>query len=91
MGQVLRCTSAFAVFNGNVPRVLRPGDLVVDDDPAVKGRETYFEPVEASAERHSVRVEQATAEPGERRARGPLKKAAAPKPTPKPEQKDEKP
>ena len=57
---VLRCTSPFAVQEGVVPRVLRAGDLVDENDPAVKGREGMFEPVETT-------VERATSAPGERR------------------------
>jgi len=58
---VLRCTTPFAVQEGVVPRVLRAGDLVDEKDPAVKGRENMFEPVETT-------VERATAAPGERRS-----------------------
>ena len=67
---VLRCTDAFAYSEPNgVQRVLRPGDLVEDKDPCVKGREHLFEPVEANAHRSTERaVEQATAAPGEKRA-----------------------
>lgn len=66
---VLRCTEAFAITEKNgVQRVLRPGDLVEDKDPCVKGREHLFEPVEANAHRATDRaVEQATAAPGETR------------------------
>lgn len=58
---VLRCTSPFAVQEGAVPRVLRAGDLVDENDSAVKGRESMFEPVETT-------VERATSAPGERRS-----------------------
>ena len=57
---VLRCTSPFAVQEGAVPRVLRAGDLVDENDSVVKGREGMFEPVETT-------VERATSAPGERR------------------------
>ena len=75
---VLCCTEAFAYSEPNgVQRVLRPGDLVEADDPAVKGREDKFETVEANAHRATDRragkpvegvIEQATAAPGEKRA-----------------------
>jgi hypothetical protein len=75
---VLSCTEAFAYHEPNgVPRVLRPGDLVDDDDPAVKGREHYFEKVESTVQRATDRregkdtgdgvIEQATKAPGEKR------------------------
>lgn len=74
---VLCCVEAFAYSEPNgVQRVLRPGDLVDDNDPAVKGRERMFETVEANARRATDRaagkpvegvIEQATAAPGEKR------------------------
>jgi hypothetical protein len=73
MEQIYRCTEAFAYFTGGTPRSLRPGDLVTADDPARNGgRAIYFEVVEVTAAREAARmgpVEQATAEPGERRTR----------------------
>ena len=49
-----------------VQRVMRPGDLVNDTDPAYKGREALYEPVEVAATRA---VETTSAAPGERRTR----------------------
>ena len=76
---VLSCTGAFAYTEPNgVQRVLRPGDVVDENDPCVKGREAYFEPVEATVHRATERaaggpvdgvIEQATKAPGEKRAR----------------------
>jgi len=67
---VLRCTEAFAFSDKGVERVVRPGDLVDQNDPLVKGREQWFETVEANVHRMTDRtVEQATAAPGEKRAR----------------------
>lgn len=76
---VLACTGAFAYTEPNgVQRVLRPGDLVDENDPCVKGRESLFETVEANVHRATDRaagkpvdgiIEQATAAPGERRSR----------------------
>jgi len=76
---VLRCVEAFAYSEPNgVQRVLRPGDLVESDDPAVKGREQWFETVEANVKRATERregkdssdgvIEQATSAPGEKRS-----------------------
>jgi len=54
---VLACTGAFAYSEPNgVQRVLRPGDLVDEDDPCVKGREVYFESVEANVHRATERA-----------------------------------
>jgi chloramphenicol 3-O-phosphotransferase len=67
---VLRCIEAFAFSDHktNVERVVRPGDLVDAKDPLVKGREMWFESVDATVDRVSDRtVEQATAAPGEKR------------------------
>jgi hypothetical protein len=60
---------AFTDENG-VPRVLRPGDLVDEKDPAAKKWPHFFESVEATVVRSTARasVEQATAGPGEKRA-----------------------
>lgn len=76
---VLSCTEAFAYSEPNgVQRVLRPGDVVDEHDPCVTGRESYFEPVEATVHRATERaaggpvegvIEQATRAPGEKRPR----------------------
>lgn len=73
---VLRCTEAFA-YSGpqGVPLVFTPGMLVDDKDPAVKGHEHWFEPVEVTAAR-AAGVEQATAGPGEKRTVTRARKAA---------------
>lgn len=75
----LRVREAFAVPQGGISRVMRPGDLVRDDDPIVKGREGLFEPIESAVSRNEVRVEQATGAPGEKRSITPPAKKAAPK------------
>jgi hypothetical protein len=87
MSTLLRVREAFAIMDGNFPRVLRPGDLDEANDPAVKGREDKFEPVEANAAPIGARdalvpasgvIEQATAAPGEKRAVSrPVKKSAS--------------
>lgn len=59
---ILRATTSFATSD----RTIRTGDLVDSTDPVVKGRESLFELVEVAAART---VEQATAAPGEKRAR----------------------
>ena len=86
---IKRCVAAFAASVDGVPRMYTAGMLVDASDPAVKGREALFEDVEThmadKAARQAPRVEQATAEPGERRsvARPAKKAAAASKPEPK--------
>lgn len=83
---IKRCVAAFAASVDGVPRMYTVGQLVDASDPAVKGRESLFEDVEThmadKAARQAPRVEQATAEPGEKRSVGrPVaKKAAASKP-----------
>ena len=71
MPAVLRANTSFAVFDdlGQVERIFNPGDVVLADDPMVKGRENHFEPVEIAAGRFA-NVEEATAEPGAMRKRG---------------------
>lgn len=67
----LRCVEPFAFSDhkAGVERVVRAGDLVDAKDPLVKGREGWFETVEANVERVTNRnYEQATAAPGEKRA-----------------------
>jgi hypothetical protein len=79
---LLTVIESFADFSAGRPEVYNPGRLVDEKDPVVKGRERHFEPAEAAASR--VRVEAASAAPGERRertrpARKAAKKAAAKK------------
>lgn len=94
---IKRCKASFAVIVNGAPRVVTAGQLVDDSDPVVKGREASFEDVETYVSERKARVEQATADPGERRSVGrpPAKKAAAPakkaaaKPEATPEAKQE--
>lgn len=72
----LRCKDSFAAFVKGVPRVVSGGQLVDSSDPVVKGREKYFEAVDAFMERRRPQVEQATAEPGEVRQVSKPKKTA---------------
>lgn len=56
-----------------VPRIVAPGELMLDTDPGFKGREDLFDPVEAhvateSARRRGKPVEDASAEPNSRRS-----------------------
>lgn len=79
-----RCKAAFAASVGGVPRVLRPGALVPDNDPVLKGRENLFEDVEEFLKRKAPSVEDATSEPGARRSlTRPKKQTAARKPAAK--------
>ena len=86
---LLRVREAFAYMVGSFPDVLRPGDVVSSDHPAVKGREDKFEevttdnalirdPSSALLQASGV-IEQATAAPGEKRSRSRAAKKAAPK------------
>lgn len=81
---IKRCVAAFADSPNGVPRMFTVGQLVDASDPVIKGRESHFEDVEThmadKAARQTPRVEQATAEPGEKRSVAPrqqAKKAAA--------------
>jgi hypothetical protein len=86
---LLRVREAFAYMVGNYPDVLRPGDVVASDHPAVKGREDKFESVDTNNAR--IRdpkaallpatgiIESATAAPGEKRSRSKAAKKSAPK------------
>lgn len=87
---IKRCTSAFAASVDGAPRMYTVGQLVDAADPVIKGREALFEDVEThmagKAARQAPRVEQATAEPGEKRSVSvarPAKKTVAGKPEPK--------
>lgn len=88
---IKRCKAAFAVSVNGVPRMVTVGQLVDASDPVIKGREALFEDVETfmsdKAARQAPQVEQATAEPGEKRSvaaparKPPAKKAAAKPPS----------
>lgn len=82
---IKRCVAAFAASADGVPRMYTVGMLVDASDPVIKGREGLFEDVDThmadKAARQAPRVEQATAEPGEKRSVGrPAAKKAAAKP-----------
>ncbi|MFB7597256.1 hypothetical protein [Streptomyces sp. NPDC056160] len=64
----LRCTKSFSAYADGVPRVVRAGQLLDDDDPIVQGREASFESVDAHLAARRPQVEQATADPGEQRS-----------------------
>lgn len=67
---VLRVKEGFSFDHNGMPVTLKVGQLVNEDDPWVRGRETFFEPADKSALRQvpsSIAVETATAAPGERR------------------------
>ncbi|WND33957.1 hypothetical protein RI578_06470 [Streptomyces sp. BB1-1-1] len=73
---IKRCKSSFATSVRGVPRVMKVGALVNDDDPVLKGREHLFEDVEAAV--REAPVEDASAAPGRRRSltRAAVKRAA---------------
>lgn len=75
---ILRAKDSFAFVDatGN-PRIVGTGDLVASDDPLVKGRESFFERVEAAA-RRLAGIEEATAEPGAVRSVGRPRKVPTP-------------
>jgi hypothetical protein len=69
---VFRAIESFA-FTGHdgVPRSIRPGTLMSDDDPDYKGKESLFEPVEVAAARPAQQasgVEDATAQTDTKRS-----------------------
>lgn len=86
MSKLLRVKVAFAYMADGVPDVLPEGRIVSADHPAVKGRESHFESVEADAfAPRSVTaallpasgvIESASAAPGEKRSRGRVKPVA---------------
>ena len=84
---IKRCVAAFAASVDGVPRMYTVGQLVDASDPVIKGRQSLFEDVEThmadKAARQAPKVEQATAEPGEKRsvARPAAKKTAAKPPS----------
>lgn len=74
--KILRVRDSFMYYGPGYQRMFCAGDLVDGDDPAVKGREELFQPVEDFVQQQTDRkqvglrgrmVERATAEPGERR------------------------
>ena len=58
---LLRARSTFSATVGKTEYLIRQGEVLRSDHPAVKGRETLFDPAKT--------VETATAAPGERRNR----------------------
>lgn len=67
---IKRCKAAFVVMDKGRPRMFNPGALVDDADPIVSAHPGNFEDVETYvSDRTAAPVEQATAEPGEKRAR----------------------
>ncbi len=66
---IKRCKAALILMPGGRPRVISTGDLIDDSDPVVKGYPQHFEDVETYvSDRSDSQVEQATAEPGEKRS-----------------------
>jgi hypothetical protein len=66
---VLRVKEPFSFDRDGVPVTMRHGDLVADDDPAVKGHEVHFEAAEDATTRTApASVETASAVPGELRS-----------------------
>ncbi|MEU7400715.1 hypothetical protein [Streptomyces sp. NPDC044948] len=63
---IKRCKSSFATSVRGVPRVMKVGTLVNDDDPVLEGRAHLFEDVESAV--REAPVEDASAAPGRRRS-----------------------
>lgn len=59
--------SSFATWLNDQQRLVQQGTLINEDDPVYKGRENLFAPFNPKV--HDAPVEQATAGPGEKRAR----------------------
>lgn len=66
VNDVFRCKEPFVVFKNGVPDVYNDGHLVAGNDPILKTHRAYFEVQTLGS---GLRVETATAEPGERRTR----------------------
>ncbi len=78
---VKRCKESFAIFVNGAPRMLTAGSLVDDADQVVADYPNNFEDVETYvSDRSTSQVEQATAEPGEKRnRRAPVRKTTTEK------------
>ena len=71
MASVLRARDSFvaaAPRAGEPEFLVRVGDVFPADHPVIRGREAFFEPAEAAADRATRSIERATAEPGDRRS-----------------------
>ncbi|KQH75590.1 hypothetical protein AO501_25270 [Mycobacterium gordonae] len=76
MADYFRVKEPFAYGNA----VATAGEIWSSDNPNLKGREQFFEPLADAVTRTAARAsETASAAPGEVRARKPLPKKAAPK------------
>lgn len=65
----LRCREPFAADVNGVPRVITAGQLLDSADPIVRGRSHLFEAIDEFMGRRTAAVEDASAEPGQRRQR----------------------
>lgn len=67
---IKRCKAALILMPGGRPRVISTGALIDDADPVVSDYPSHFEDVETYvSDRDGSQVEQATADPGEKRGR----------------------
>ena len=78
MAGMFRCKHPFSFDVDGVSRVVSAGDVVSTADPAFKDRQELFEPLEPYLNRRAG-IEQATADPGEKRS------VQVPAPMPEPE------
>ncbi|MFD3333518.1 hypothetical protein ACFWV1_12860 [Streptomyces sp. NPDC058700] len=67
---IKRAKSSFVAYIDGAPRLVNAGDLIDDSDPVVTGREALFGSIEDHVAGKARPVEQATAEPGEKRSVG---------------------
>lgn len=70
-GLLIAATTAVITHEGRTYRIRKGDTVVMADDPVVKGREKLFKPLKVThlgrRERPAAQVEDATAEPGEKR------------------------
>lgn len=91
MAKTYRCKQSFVIGAGGANRVIRAGDIVAANDPRFKQHKHLFESkyFESSDDFIERTVEQATAEPGERRSLTKPVRKAAKKATAKPKAADD--
>lgn len=89
MAKTYRCKQSFVIGVGGANRAIRSGDVIAANDPRFKkyqhllGDPKFFESTDDYLERTVSAVEQASAEPGEKRTVTKPRKAAVRKATAK--------
>ncbi|MCT9932442.1 hypothetical protein N5079_19765 [Planotetraspora sp. A-T 1434] len=96
MAEIKRCKTAFATEHNGITRVIAAGELVSTDDPVYSDATAeHFEDIEVHVDEQAGRraaaegrpVEQATAEPGEKRTVRATGRASGAKTQPKADEK----